>query len=138
MKTKNYGNRYSVYFPKDELLNYVKQGLNGKEISEIYNVSITTIRKRLKCYNTGTPRAHIRYKLNVPYTQLVEEYNSGMSLPEISKKYKVSTNYTKTRILENGGVLRTKKEAQLLRYRQARNSISKCNENIHQKQSRKF
>lgn len=120
MKTKNYGNRYSVYFPKDELLNYVKQGLNGKEISEIYNVSITTIRKRLKCYNTGTPRAHVRYKLHVPFTKLVEEYNSGMSVPEICKKYKVSSTYVKIRLIENGGKIRSKKEAQLLRYRKAK------------------
>lgn len=122
MKTKNYGYCYSVYIPKDELLNYVKQGLTGKEISEIYDLSLTTIRKRLKCYNTSTPRAHIRYKLNVPYTQLVEEYNSGMSVPKISKKYKVSEHYIKTRIRENGGVFRSKKEAQLLRYKQAKSN----------------
>jgi transcriptional antiterminator len=109
----------SIYFPKDELLNYVKQGLTGKEISEIFKVSTTTIRKRIKGYNTNIPRAHIRYKLNIPYTQLVEEYNSGISVPELSIKYRVSTNYIKTRMRENGGVFRTKKEAQLLRYKRA-------------------
>jgi len=120
MKTKNYGYCYSVYIPKDELLNYVKQGLTGKEIGVIFEVSLTTIRKRLRFYNSGTPRKHIRYKLNVPYTELVKEYNGGISIPEIAKKYKVSPTYIKIRIRENGGVIRSKKEAQLLRYRKAK------------------
>lgn len=124
VKSFCHGRLYSIYVPKDELIGYVKQDLTLKEISEKFNMSVDFVINRLKKYKVSVPHKHIRYKLDIPYTKLVEEYNSGCSVPELATKYKVSTTYIKVRIRENGGVIRTKKQAQILRYQRERMEIT--------------
>lgn len=124
MQSKTVNTLFSIYIPKDKIIKYTKEDLTIKEISELLQVSPATIRKRLSVYGLSIPRKHIRYKLNVPFTELVKEYNSGISIPEIAKKYKVSPTYIKIRIRENGGVIRSKKQAQLIRYQRERMEIN--------------
>lgn len=116
MKTKNYGNIYSLYIPKDKILEYLAQDLTYAEIGAMYNVTSTTICKRVKNLGIKRERRHIAYKLDVPYTNIVDDYNNGLTLEKLSKKYKVSITYIKARLKDNNCKIRNKSQAQILRY----------------------
>jgi predicted GIY-YIG superfamily endonuclease len=83
---------HKVRLPKDELYDlYVNQKLSKKTISKIYECGITTIDRRLKEYNIPirvTENYKASYKLD--RDKIIEMYNSGLNLREISKSVGVS------------------------------------------------
>lgn len=110
-------NKPRFFLDREVIINHLKNHLTLKEIGEIYNVSCTTITVLCKLHNIPTPRRHIRYHLDIPTSQLIEQYKNGDTIENLGFQYKVSTTYIKARFKDMNFKPRSKKEAQLLRYK---------------------
>ena len=113
----------------EDIVNLYLGGKTMKEIANIYNVSICTIRNRLnKCNISRRSRSESHTIHNIDEKEMIELYLSGKNLLELGEKYGVTYGTIKYRLLRNNIKLRTRSESKM-------NEFKKHNPNKH---SRKY
>ena len=94
------GNRKVV---PEKVLELWQMGKNCKEICEIYNISYTTLGEILNSFNI-TPQQRIDrgfdIKVGIDKNLILDEFNKGLSINKIAKKYQVSDKWVKRVLAE--------------------------------------
>ena len=90
--------------PKEEISKRYKHGESLREICKDYNVSYSTLYRRVKEW--GLQRDTDIRKLNLPTDEIISLYENGMPCTEIANKFDCSTKPIKYRLKENNIELR--------------------------------
>lgn len=94
-------------------------GKNMREIAEIYNVSVSTVRNRLDEYGINRRnRSESHTVHNIDEDEMIKLYLSGKNLIELGEKYGVAYGTIKLRLLRNNIQLRTKSESKKLEFKE--------------------
>lgn len=102
-----------------EIAKLYLSGKTMKEIAEIYNVSIPTIKNRLDKENVKrrtSSEVHKKYKFNEE--EMIQLYLSGKNLIELGQKYNVGYVTIKLRLVEHGVKLRTRSESKKIEFQE--------------------
>ena len=92
--------------PLDQMIKEYESGLTTMQLSEKYNVSFTTINRKLKKAGVQL-RESGRGRLNLPLDQMIKEYESGLSTVQLAEKYNVSYATIARRLKKAGVQLRS-------------------------------
>ena len=88
---------------KDDLINYVNNGLTLKEISEIYDCHKGTINRYFKKYNIKNTNYEVYEQYDDTNDQeIIKLYNEGKSTVEIAKIFNCSATSIRSHLKHNG------------------------------------
>lgn len=98
----------------DKIIDLYSKGSSSKELSELFNISPVSIIRILKRENINIKRAKNKIDKKTLQDQIIEEYNKGYLLKDISLNLKCSNNYIKKILKDNNIKLRTKEDTKLI------------------------
>jgi uncharacterized protein YjcR len=102
-KLNNTITRSQIDLPIDQIIEDYNNGMTMEKLAEKYEVAESSIRLRLVQENVNIRHGGIyKRKYNLPIDQIIEEYNNGISLTELSKKYGASPDLIRIRLKEKG------------------------------------
>lgn len=100
----------------NDAINMYKSGKSVSEISSFFNVSDGTIYRAFKIAGFNNFRTTGGYSTKVPTDEIINLYKGGMSENALSKKFGVSRNVIRTRLVNNKVHIRSQSEAETLKW----------------------
>ncbi len=97
----------------DNLVKLHNQGVSCVKIAKIYDRDVKTIYRALR--NAGCDTSQNICK-NIPIDEIIQAYNDGEAEQSIAKRYNISRNVIRKRLIDNNVSIRNPSEAGRLRY----------------------
>jgi len=91
-----------IELPVDEIKSEYESGMTLAEVAEKYAISYSTIRNRLIEAGVQIRNGWGLSKIELPFDEIISEYQSGMTLTEVAEKYGVAPNTIRNRLREAG------------------------------------
>ena len=91
---------YRVELSVEQIISEYESGMSLKALGKKCGVSRNTIRERLVEAGVQIRTPHRYSKKVLPMKQIISEYESGMSMVALGKKYGVADNTIRTRLIE--------------------------------------
>lgn len=110
--------------PKEEISRRYKDGESLREICKDYNVSYSTLYRRVKEW--GLERDTDIRKLDLPTSKIISMYEDGMSCFEIANRFDCSTKPIKYRLKENNIEIRGPKTVDIEK-EELKEAVFNCN-----------
>ena len=87
LKENNINTSKFIELPIDQIIDEYNNGMNTYELGKKYDCSYSVISNRLKTAGVQLRSNSESHIFNLPINQIIDEYNNGISIYELGKKY---------------------------------------------------